>query len=138
MAPVQTSTATRLGPVKTRSTTLTNERSRSGSRAQLTALYNEAATLCITDFLTSTSKVNISIKNSSPEKLKLQPTAELIKQKPTILSADRMGSNNIHTNKKCTYSNSPHAPTHTSRRPAGKTSARQYSTSRRVQRGTKT
>ncbi|KAF2346024.1 hypothetical protein FHG87_023222 [Trinorchestia longiramus] len=36
--------ATRLGPVTTRSTTLTNERSRSGSRAQLTALYNEANT----------------------------------------------------------------------------------------------
>ncbi|KAF2355015.1 hypothetical protein FHG87_014229 [Trinorchestia longiramus] len=30
-------------PVTTRSTTLTNERSRSGSRAQPTTLYNEAA-----------------------------------------------------------------------------------------------
>ncbi|KAF2354600.1 hypothetical protein FHG87_014645 [Trinorchestia longiramus] len=55
--------ATRLGSVTTRSTTLTNERSRSGSRAQLTALYNEAATLCVTDSLPSTSKVNIT-KNS--------------------------------------------------------------------------
>ncbi|KAF2353284.1 hypothetical protein FHG87_015965 [Trinorchestia longiramus] len=36
--------ATRLGVVLTRSTTLTNERSRSGSRTQLTALYNEAVT----------------------------------------------------------------------------------------------
>ncbi|KAF2344974.1 Phosphatidylinositol-4-phosphate 5-kinase core [Trinorchestia longiramus] len=47
-----------------KSTTLTNERSRSGSRAQPTALYNEAATLCDTRSLPSTSKVNISTKNS--------------------------------------------------------------------------
>ncbi|KAF2354196.1 hypothetical protein FHG87_015051, partial [Trinorchestia longiramus] len=38
--------ATRLGPVTIGSTTLTNERSRSGSRAQPTAQYKEAATLC--------------------------------------------------------------------------------------------
>ncbi|KAF2349187.1 hypothetical protein FHG87_020057 [Trinorchestia longiramus] len=57
--------ATRLGPVTTRSTTLTNERSRSGTRAQPTTLYsyNEAATLCVT-VLSSASKVNISTKNS--------------------------------------------------------------------------
>ncbi|KAF2367213.1 hypothetical protein FHG87_002039 [Trinorchestia longiramus] len=32
----------------TRSTTLTNEGSRSSSRVQLKTLYNEAATLCVT------------------------------------------------------------------------------------------
>ncbi|KAF2343500.1 hypothetical protein FHG87_025744 [Trinorchestia longiramus] len=65
MAPLQTSTATRLAfinqgakrteevnpvtkldLVTTRSTTLTNEQSHSGIRAQLTALYIEAVTLC--------------------------------------------------------------------------------------------
>ncbi|KAF2362918.1 hypothetical protein FHG87_006323 [Trinorchestia longiramus] len=55
--------ATRLGPVTTRSTTLTNERSRSGSRSLPTAQY-EAATLCVTDSLLSAYKVNISTKNS--------------------------------------------------------------------------
>ncbi|KAF2363310.1 hypothetical protein FHG87_005937 [Trinorchestia longiramus] len=52
--------ATRLGPVTTRSTTLTDERSRSGSRVQPTALYNEAATLCVTESLPSAFKVNIA------------------------------------------------------------------------------
>ncbi|KAF2354566.1 hypothetical protein FHG87_014682 [Trinorchestia longiramus] len=46
--------ATRLGPVTARSSTLTNERSHSGSGAQPTALYNEVATLCsATRFITN-------------------------------------------------------------------------------------
>ncbi|KAF2352379.1 hypothetical protein FHG87_016863 [Trinorchestia longiramus] len=45
-------------PVTTRSTTLTNKRSRSGSRAQ----YKDAATLCLTDSLPNASKVNIPIR----------------------------------------------------------------------------
>ncbi|KAF2368754.1 hypothetical protein FHG87_000489 [Trinorchestia longiramus] len=96
-------------PVTTRNTPLTNERSRSDSRAQPTAQYMEAATLCVTDSLPSASKVNISANNSQlPRTL---PTAERRKQKSIILSADRMGSNNLRTNKKCTYSNSTRAPT---------------------------
>ncbi|KAF2346610.1 hypothetical protein FHG87_022634 [Trinorchestia longiramus] len=45
-------------PVTTRSSTLTNQRSRSGSRAQ----YKDAATLCVTDSLPNASKVNIPIR----------------------------------------------------------------------------
>ncbi|KAF2349770.1 hypothetical protein FHG87_019473, partial [Trinorchestia longiramus] len=55
--------ATRLGPVTTRRITFSNERSRSGSRTQPTAPYNERATLCVTDSLPSDSKVNIYTKN---------------------------------------------------------------------------
>ncbi|KAF2348878.1 protein of unknown function DUF4371 [Trinorchestia longiramus] len=44
------------------STTVTNKRSRSGSRAQPNAQYEEAATLWVTDSLLSASKVNISIR----------------------------------------------------------------------------
>ncbi|KAF2344840.1 hypothetical protein FHG87_024404 [Trinorchestia longiramus] len=44
-------TVMRLGPVTTGSTTLTNERSCSGSRAQSTAQYMEPATLCVTNTL---------------------------------------------------------------------------------------
>ncbi|KAF2367884.1 hypothetical protein FHG87_001356 [Trinorchestia longiramus] len=53
---------TKIGPVTTKSTTLTNERSRSSSRAQLTALFNEAVTPCVTDSLPSASKINISTR----------------------------------------------------------------------------
>ncbi|KAF2353548.1 hypothetical protein FHG87_015698 [Trinorchestia longiramus] len=53
-----------LGSVTSRSATSTNERSRSGSRAYPTSLYNEAATLCFQAFLPSASKINISTKNS--------------------------------------------------------------------------
>ncbi|KAF2351902.1 hypothetical protein FHG87_017340 [Trinorchestia longiramus] len=81
MVPIQTSTAkrlafidqyanwieevnpaTKLGPGTTKSTALINQRSLSGSRAQPTAQYKKAATLCVTDSPPSASKVNISIR----------------------------------------------------------------------------
>ncbi|KAF2354512.1 hypothetical protein FHG87_014733 [Trinorchestia longiramus] len=77
--------------------------------SQPSDMYKEAATLCFTDSLPSASKVDISTKNSSPEELNLEPTAEQRKQKPAILSTDRMGSNNPHTDKKCMRYNSPRA-----------------------------
>ncbi|KAF2366087.1 hypothetical protein FHG87_003154 [Trinorchestia longiramus] len=59
----EVNTVVRLGPVKTGSTTSTYELSRSVSRAQPTAQYKEAVTLCVTDSLPSASKVKISTKN---------------------------------------------------------------------------
>ncbi|KAF2353847.1 hypothetical protein FHG87_015396 [Trinorchestia longiramus] len=50
------------------------------------------------------------------------PTTEQTKQKLTILSADRMSSNNIQTTKKCTYSTRHALQLYTFRRPAGKIS----------------
>ncbi|KAF2365392.1 hypothetical protein FHG87_003852 [Trinorchestia longiramus] len=61
-------TVTRLVPVTTRDAMSTNERCRSGSRAQPSALHKEAATLCFTDSLPSASEVNISTKNSHHQK----------------------------------------------------------------------
>ncbi|KAF2347524.1 hypothetical protein FHG87_021718 [Trinorchestia longiramus] len=85
---------------------LTNERS-SGSSAQPTAPYNEAATLGITDSLPSTSKVNISIKNSHPLKNSTysQQQKKGSRNQPSCLPT-RWGSNNPRTNKKYTCSNS--------------------------------
>ncbi|KAF2344885.1 hypothetical protein FHG87_024359 [Trinorchestia longiramus] len=79
--------ATRLGPVTTRSTTLTNDRSRSGSRAQLTALYNEAATLCDTDFLPNASKINIFTK--TPHQPFQVPESKFPTSDPTGAMAQR-------------------------------------------------
>ncbi|KAF2368775.1 CUB domain [Trinorchestia longiramus] len=70
---------------------ITNERSSSGSRAKPTALYNEAATLCVTDSTKRFQSQHLHQKLSSPEQLNSQPAAEQRKQKPAILSADRMG-----------------------------------------------
>ncbi|KAF2367276.1 hypothetical protein FHG87_001972 [Trinorchestia longiramus] len=131
MAPLQTSTATRLafidqkanrtekvnptsrlGPVATRSMTLTNERSRSGSRSQPTALYNEAATLCVTDARPSAYKVNISSKNSHHlnNSTHSQQQSERRRNQPICLRTEWC-SNNLRTNKKCTPYNLPCAPT---------------------------
>ncbi|KAF2358101.1 hypothetical protein FHG87_011143 [Trinorchestia longiramus] len=46
-------TVMRSSPVTTGNTILTNERSRSGSRSQITAQYKEAVTLCVMGLATS-------------------------------------------------------------------------------------
>ncbi|KAF2368254.1 hypothetical protein FHG87_000992 [Trinorchestia longiramus] len=92
-------------PVPPIELSLNDERSRSGSSAQPTTLFNEATALGVTDSPPSASKVNISSKNSHHLQKSTQPTAEQRKQKPTILSADRMGFNNSRTIKTCVAKN---------------------------------
>ncbi|KAF2366886.1 hypothetical protein FHG87_002358 [Trinorchestia longiramus] len=89
-----------------RSLSLTNERSRSGSSAQPTALYNEATTLGEIIPTLHFRSQHLHQELSSTAEINTQPTAEQRKLKSDILSTDRMVSNNIRTNKKCTYSNS--------------------------------
>ncbi|KAF2346947.1 hypothetical protein FHG87_022298 [Trinorchestia longiramus] len=96
---------------------LTYERSRSGSSAQSTALYNEATTLGNTDSLPSASKVNISTKNSHhlSNSTHSQQQSKGSRNQPSCLRTG-WGSNNPRANK-CTCSN------HTSQHPAGNTRA---------------
>ncbi|KAF2368222.1 hypothetical protein FHG87_001018 [Trinorchestia longiramus] len=79
-----------------------------GSRAPPTALYNEAATLCVTESRPSTSKVNISAKNSYHlnNSIHSQQESKGCINQPSCLRTG-WGSNNPRTNKKCTCSNSP-------------------------------
>ncbi|KAF2356610.1 hypothetical protein FHG87_012639 [Trinorchestia longiramus] len=71
---------------------LTNERSRSGSSAQPTTLYNEATTLGTHGLSTKHfQSQHLHQQLSSPEQLSSQLTAEQRKQKPAILTTDRMG-----------------------------------------------
>ncbi|KAF2353520.1 hypothetical protein FHG87_015718 [Trinorchestia longiramus] len=130
--------ATRLGLVTTRSTTLTYKRSHSGSKAQLTALYNEAATLCVTDSLPSTSKFIISIKNSHHlnNSTYSQQQNKRSKNQPSYLRTIWAQTTYVLTRSARTPSR--HAlQLYTFRLPAGKMSVRQYPTSRRVQQRTK-
>ncbi|KAF2345222.1 hypothetical protein FHG87_024022 [Trinorchestia longiramus] len=85
--------ATRLVPVTTRNRTLTNERSPSGIRAQPTALYNEAATLCATDSLPSAFKVNIPTMNSHHLKKSTynQQQSERSKNQPSCWQTEQDG-----------------------------------------------
>ncbi|KAF2349448.1 Reverse transcriptase domain [Trinorchestia longiramus] len=78
-----------------------------------TALYNEATTLGTDTLYQALPKSTSPQELALPEEIDLQPTAERKKQKPIILFAERMGSNNIRINKN--YSN------YTSRRSAGNT-----------------
>ncbi|KAF2354307.1 hypothetical protein FHG87_014935 [Trinorchestia longiramus] len=71
---------------------LANERSRSGSSAQPTTLYNEATTLSVTHSPPRTSKLNISTKSSHRLNNSIHNKQQSRrKQKSAILSADRMG-----------------------------------------------
>ncbi|KAF2362066.1 hypothetical protein FHG87_007179 [Trinorchestia longiramus] len=143
----------RLGLGTTRSTTLTNERSRSGSRAQSTAQYKEAATLLhliyvhpvpnslsqtfpigtdrptdwVTNSLPSASKVNISAKNSHHLKYltHLQQQSKGSRNQPSCLRTG-WGSNNPRNNKKCKFPTRHALQLYTSQRTTGKMSVRQH------------
>ncbi|KAF2346223.1 hypothetical protein FHG87_023021 [Trinorchestia longiramus] len=94
----EVNTVMRLGTVSTGSTTLTNKRSRSCSRAQPTTHYKDAATLCVTQSLPSPSKFNISIKNSHQLKNSTcsQQQGERRRNHRSCLRTG-WGSNNPHT-----------------------------------------
>ncbi|KAF2365966.1 hypothetical protein FHG87_003274 [Trinorchestia longiramus] len=81
--------ATRLGSVTTKSTTLSNERSRSGSRAQLTALYNEAATLRVTDSPPSVFSQHLRQELSTPTQLTANNRAKEAKTNYPVYGRDR-------------------------------------------------
>ncbi|KAF2349941.1 hypothetical protein FHG87_019305 [Trinorchestia longiramus] len=96
----------RLGRVTSGRTTSTCEMSRSGSKAQPSALYKEAETFCFTHSLPITSKVNISAKNSHHLK-NSQPTTEQRKNnQPSCLRTGWVQIRTPHTNKNSTHFNS--------------------------------
>ncbi|KAF2344042.1 hypothetical protein FHG87_025202 [Trinorchestia longiramus] len=87
---------------------LTSERSRSGSRAQSTAQYKEAATLCHGLCAKWGFKVNIFTKNFHHlnNSTHSQQQNERRRDQPSCQRTG-WGSNNPHTSKKCTRYNSP-------------------------------
>ncbi|KAF2353182.1 hypothetical protein FHG87_016059 [Trinorchestia longiramus] len=85
------------------STTSISEMSRSGSSAQLTALYNEAATLCVTDNVYKTKKHDsLQAQNGTISTHQLNCTAKL-NYPPSTLSYTNTQREYGPTLKTCTH-----------------------------------
>ncbi|KAF2349864.1 hypothetical protein FHG87_019380 [Trinorchestia longiramus] len=106
---------------------LTNERSRSGSSVQITALHNGAAVLGVTHAPPSAFKVNISTTSSRQLNTSIhsQQQSKESRNQPSCLRTG-WGLNNPRTNKKCTLLTHHALQLYTSQRTTGKMSVRQH------------